>query len=127
MKIGSVTLNKDMYWVDEFQHTQTAGTAERTIYGGLVTQNFKTYQGRPLTLQGTQASGWQSRATVQALIALTEDPLAVYEVELPDGSKMNAMFRHEDQPVVSFEQITPASAPGSDFWYYGTVKMRIVT
>lgn len=126
MIIGGVTLDKDMYWDDEFQFTLGAGTAARTIYGNELVQSVRLSGGQPMTLEGTVGSGWQSRTTVQALVALAANPTAAFNVTLPDSRTFLVMFRNEDPPVVSFQKITPASAPSGDFWYYGTIKLRIM-
>jgi len=126
MKIGDVTLDRDMLWSDEYQNTYAAGTADRTIYGNLVVQNYRTYSGGPLTLEGTSTTGWQRRETVKALFALfNTNPAATVVIEMPDGTTVNGQFRNEEPPVLSFQQVTPASAPDNDFWYYGTIKMRV--
>lgn len=126
MKIGDVTLDNDLIWADEFKFTLGAGVAERTIYGGMIVQTYSKIGGRPMTLEGSADRGWQSRSTVLALQALAEFPGMVYTVELPDLRTFQVMFRNEEEPVLEFDQVTPASAPGGDFWYYGTVKLRIV-
>ena len=80
-----------------------------------------------MTLEGTANSGWQSRNTVQALLALAANPTEAFYVTLPDSRTFLVMFRNEEPPAATFQQITPASAPGVDFWYYGTIKLRIMT
>lgn len=128
MKIGTVTLDNDLVWEDEFKFSQGVGTAENTIYGNLVVQTFMVGGYKPLTLVGTQNAGWQSRATVIALQALANEyPEAAYVVELADGRSVTAMFRNEEAPVLEFDPIALATAPDTNFWYYGTIKMRILT
>lgn len=127
MMIGSIELDNDLVWEDEFKFTQGTGVAENTIYGSLVVQTFRVSGYRPLTLSGSNNSGWQSRATVLALQALASDnPSAEHAVLLPNGTTVTAMFRHEEAPVVEFQPIALATEPAADFWYYGTIKMRIV-
>lgn len=126
MKIGSVTLDKDMVWTDEFQFCAIAGTANYAIDGHLVVQTFPAPGGRPMTLAGDLERGWQKRDTVLALQALAEVVGATYEVELPSGSKYNVEFRVDEPPAVSFQPIAAASDPDADFWYYGTVNLRVV-
>lgn len=128
MKIGSITLDNDLVWTDEFQFTEGVGMAERTIYGNMIVQTRQIYGGRPLTLVGTQTNGWQSRDIVIALQALIKaDPAASHIVELPDGRTFTAIFRNEEAPAIEFTPITLATAPTGDFWYYGSLKMRIIT
>jgi hypothetical protein len=126
MMIGGVTLDKDLLWDDEFKFVPIVGKADRTIYGNMVVQSFALTGGQPMTLVGNETTGWQKRSTVQALIALSLVPGAIYSVELPDARSFQVMFRSEESPAVEFQPITIVSAPGSDFWYYGTVKLRII-
>jgi hypothetical protein len=127
MNIGGVTLDNDLTWTDEFKYTEATGTATETIYGNLVVQTMPRTNALPLTLSGDANSGWQKRSTVQALVALAKSGAStIHVVQLADNRTVYAMFRNEEGPTVEFTPITRAVAPGADFWYYGTVKMRIV-
>jgi len=126
MIIGGVTLDKDMIWENEFQFTPAAGTAERAIDGHMVVQSFKTVGGQPMTLVGGESFGWQTRSTVIALQALANNPGATFTVTLPDTRTFNVMFRVEEETVMLFQPIALASAPDANFWYYGTINLRIV-
>ena len=127
MKIDGITLDHDLVWSDEYNFTQGVGLAERTLYGNLIVQTGRITGGRPLTLVGDATHGWQKRSTVIALQALVNsNPGGTFEVEMPDLTTKMAMFRNEEPPVMEFTPITVATAPGNDFWYYGTIKMRIL-
>lgn len=127
MKIGGITLDNDLVWSDEFNFTQGVGLAERTLYGNLIVQTGRITGGRPLTLVGNENHGWQKRSTVIALQALVNaNPGSSFIVVLPDSSEVLAMFRNEEPPVIEFSPVTVATAPTTDFWYYGTLKMRII-
>jgi len=126
MIIGGVTLDKDMIWSDEFQFTPTSGTAERAIDGHMIVQSFKTVGGQPMTLVGSESFGWQKRSTVLALQALANTPETVLTITLPDARTFSVMFRVEEEQVMFFQPVTLASAPDANFWYYGTINLRIV-
>lgn len=126
MIIGGVTLDNDLIWTDEFQFTSTAGTANRTIDGHMIVQVATTTGGQPMTLTGGADFGWQKRSTVLALQVLADWPEDTIEVTLPDGRVFQTQLRVEEQPCIAFTPVTTASAPGADFWYYGTVNLRIV-
>jgi len=127
MTIGGIALDHDLDWADEFSQPLSAGSFNRTIWGKAITQSFPISGGRQLTLAGNERYGWQKRSTVLALKALAStSPGTIHTVVLPNGSTVYAQFRHEEQPTVEFQKVTFATEPDSDFWYYGTVKMRIV-
>jgi len=126
MIIGGVTLDNDMIWVDEFQYTPMTGTAARAIDGHMVVQTFKTEGGQSVTLSGSESFGWQKRSTVLALQALALYPEDSFLVTLPDSRQLEVMFRPEEESAMTFQPVTTASAPGNDFWYYGTINLRIV-
>jgi hypothetical protein len=126
MKIGGITLDHDLIWVDEFQDTLTAGVASRAIDGHLVVQLHSLQGGRMMTLSGDTGSGWQKRSTVIALQVLAEEPTQQIVVEMPDGRVFNTNLRAEENPAMTFTPVTLASAPDGDFWYYGTINLRIL-
>jgi hypothetical protein len=127
MTIGGITLDHDLDWVDEFDPEEvSAGSADRALTGHMVTQSFPIIGGRPLTLEGDDSHGWLKRTTVQALHSLAYGSPDVVHTVVLNGTTYSAMFRNEDQPTVAFKKITPATNPGPDFWYYGTIKMRIL-
>jgi hypothetical protein len=124
--IGGISLDNDMAWLEEFDQAESAGVADRTIVGTMVIQSFPIYGGRVFTLQGDANHGWQKRTTVQSLHDLARNnPTGIHVVSFRSVN-YNMVFRHEDQPVVSFVPITYATAPDGNFWYYGSIKLRMV-
>jgi hypothetical protein len=126
MTIGGITLDHDLEWEEELDQPVSAGAADRTIYGTLTTQAFPLYGGRLMTLVGDTNRGWQARDTVQALQALAANYPGMIHTANLNNTTYSVVFRNEDQPVVSFKKITPATEPDADFWYYGSIKLRIV-
>jgi len=131
MTFDGITLDHDLQWEDEFKFTYGTGTAERALDGSIVIQQRTITGGRPITLVGTESSGWLSRATLVSLVALTQDISRDFTLTIGEGADertFTVRFRHEDQPVLDFTPITLVpDAPPDDFWYYGTIKLRTVT
>jgi len=124
MDIGGVVFENDLVWDGEFSSPSVAGTSERAIDGHLVVQSQALLGGQPLTLVGGVDSGWLARSTVIALKALAAVPGAVYTVTLADSRTFQASFDPAAPP--EFSPVSPRSAPASDSWYYGTIKMFIL-
>lgn len=124
MEIGSVVLDNDLIWDDEFKYPSLSGVLERAIEGHLVTQSSALSGGQPLTLVGGTDSGWLRRSTVLSLQALAAIPGEEYTVVLADLRSVVAIF--DPTVPLEFSPVSPRSAPASDSWYYGTIKMIIV-
>ena len=58
--VGSVTLDEDMAWTDEYKHPLVSASVEPTLGGGVYIQEFVRYEvGRPITLESTENFGFQ--------------------------------------------------------------------
>lgn len=70
--IGSVTLDKDMIFDDEYSYNLISSEVTPTLGGGIVVQEFVALEaGRPVTLVSTESQGLQLKSTVDALKALS--------------------------------------------------------
>jgi hypothetical protein len=145
MTLGGVTLDHDLQWDDEFKVTFGTGTAERALDGTLVTQHrMLSKVGRPITLVGTESSGWLTRSTIESLLTLATDTTATYTLGIgatmiddplggptpvpnPNYREFTVQFCHDQSPVIDMTPITLLpDEPDSGFWYYGTIKLRTV-
>lgn len=127
--VDTIVLDHDLDWVDEFNWHATVGSSARTIDDGVeVAQSYPLTIGRPMTLQGEANRGWQQRSTVQSLIALAETVGLVFNINFK-GTDYSVRFVHEASPAVSFAPVTAIDDPElhSDFWYTGTIKLKIVS
>jgi len=71
--IGSVTLDRDLVFEDEYDYSLLNATVEDTLGGGLVLQEFeKLERGRNVTLVSTETQGLQTKAKVDELKALAD-------------------------------------------------------
>jgi len=71
--IGTVTLDNDMVFDNEYDYNLINASVEDTIGGGLVVQEFdKLERGRNITLVSTATQGLQLKSTVDALKALAD-------------------------------------------------------
>lgn len=130
--IGSVTLDYDMVWVDEYEHHTVEASVTPTIGGGQVVQEFSVAEsGRPITLQSTDTVGPQTKATVDALKALAEVANATYALTISNGgesvSKTVRFRNEEDGGPVQFSHVVETNALGkSTYWYLGKIMLAVV-
>jgi len=86
--IGSVTLDRDMIFEDEFNYSIVDASTVRTLGGGLIVQEFQgTEKGRRITLVSTDSQGLQKKSTVAALRALSDVSNATYQLSIASNSK----------------------------------------
>lgn len=130
--IGSVTLNEDMSWSDEFQRPLVNSSAEPTIGGGVYVQEFaRTESGRPITLESTESGGLQKKSTLTALKALADVPLATYTLTISSNSQTvtkTVRFRNEmSEGPIDFAPVQARDGlHGDDVWYRGKISLMVV-
>ena len=130
--IGTVTLDNDMIFEDEFKYSRVSASATRTIGGGVVVQEFEIPEvGRMVTLVGNGALGSQKKSTVEALIALAETPYATYTLTIVTNSRFfsrTVRFVNEiDGGAVQFEPVVArAGLHATTMYYTGTIYLMIV-
>jgi len=130
--IGTVTLDNDMIFEDEFKYSRVSASATRTIGGGVVVQEFEIPEvGRMVTLVGNGALGSQKKSTVEALIALAETPYATYTLTIVTNSRFfsrTVRFVNEiDGGSVQFEPVVArAGLHATTMYYTGTIYLMIV-
>ena len=134
VQIGSVPLDEDMVWLDEYIWSLAHAEVTPTLGGGLVWQEFTaTEKGRPITLATESGYGYQLKSTVEALKALAQVVGATYSLTIiqPGGAASitkTVRFRHEldGGPI----QFTPApwreGYVPSTAWYKGQIFLMVV-
>lgn len=128
--IGSVTLDRDMVWVDEFTYRGRDGSKTETIGGGAYVQSFPRLEsGREITLESRNGQGAQTKATVAALKALEstggEFALAISHNALTLAKTVR--FRADVSSAVEFQM--RAEMDGlqvSTAWYDGVIYLEVV-
>lgn len=130
--IGTVTLDNDMIFEDEFKYSRVSASATRTIGGGIVVQERSVPEkGRLITLVGNGALGSQQKSTVQELIELTEIPYATYTLTITTDTRSfsrTVRFVNEiDGGAVQFEPVVArAGLHATTMYYTGTIYLMIV-
>ena len=130
--VGSVTLDEDMAWTDEYKHPLVSASVEPTLGGGVYIQEFVRYEvGRPITLESTENFGFQRKSTVVALKALADVPGATYALTVTSNGETlskTVRFRNEESSgPVEFDPLQVRDGLHTDTdWYRGTLKMMVV-
>jgi len=130
--IGSVTLDRDMIFEDEFNYSKVFASAVPTLGGGLIVQEFQgTEKGRRVTLVSTESQGLQKKSTVEALRALSDVADATYQLSIASNSKtFSRTVRFVNEESGGPVQFTPIQVRdglhGDDIYYKGTIHLMIV-
>lgn len=86
--IGSVTLDRDLVFEDEYSYSLVNASVEATIGGGLVLQEFDALEkGRPITLISTESQGLQTKSKLDELKALADVSGATYTLTISSNSQ----------------------------------------
>ena len=121
--ITTVTLSDDFDFPDEFNWEPIKQTKSYSITGALLVEVGTRQTGRSITLQGGDRYAWVTRAQLETLRSMAENP-AVNMNLLFRGVTYNVRFDYEAgaieaRPVVDFNNPEP-----TDFW---AVTLRFYT
>ena len=133
--IGSVTLDRDLIFEDEYKWNKINSEVTTTLGGGMIAQEFmKTsggQSGRLVTLTATDNMGWQTKSTVDDLLTLananTNSEHTLTITTSGNTFTKTVRFRHEvSGGPVQFEPIISRDGYPSDTMYYkGTIYLMV--
>jgi hypothetical protein len=123
--LDGVTLGGSLQWTDQFTYTPVAQSTRRTLGGGLAIFSKALLAGRPITLTGTEDSGWITKAMLDSLVARAAVAGAVYSFNF-HGQEFSVVFRHDDAPAVDFQPLQPKAVYSSGDYFTGTLKLLTV-
>lgn len=115
----------DLRWVDDLEWTGIHCEVEDGINGNLVAQQVALTDGRPITLEGDDKSGWLSRSVLDSLRTLAAVVDATYTLIINSVS-YTVRFRHEDAPVIEAEPVIDYEVPGSTDMY-NNIAIKLIT
>lgn len=123
--LNGVQLSGSMQWADRHHWSPVAQNALVTLGGGTVVYSQSLAEGRPITLEARQDTGWITKAMLDQLEAMAAVAGAVYTIDI-HGFTASVMFRHQDGPAVEFEPLTPKATPEATDYYIGTLRLFTV-
>ena len=91
--LATLTLPEDLLWTDEYDWTAVAQETAYSLGGALMVQEGLRLAGRTITLEGGAEHAWATRAQVEALRALAEQPNLPRTLTLADGRVFTVRFR----------------------------------
>lgn len=108
--LATLTLPDDLIWTDEWDWTAVAQETAYSLGGALMVQEGLRLAGRIITLEGGPEHAWATRAQVEALRALAEQPNLPRTLTLADGRVFTVRFR---RPSMRAVPILPYAVPAS--------------
>jgi len=113
----TIELPDDLHWVDEFDWSPVAQSAEYTLGGCLVIEESAKLAGRPITLGGAHDDmGWVTRETVLALQGRRNIPGRTFTLTLKDARTFTVVFRQSDTPITAVP-VLAWNQTESGHWY----------
>lgn len=127
-----VTLDNDMFWVDEFEYNPILIDEEDTVDNGIWHNEALRLDeaGRKITLETIGGLGLQKKSTVSALKALDIVPNTTYKIYIEDDGliveKIVRFDHSDDEGGVSFRPAyDTAGLNPSSVWYTGRIKFIV--
>ena len=121
--LGSIAVPRGMVWVDEFDWTPVEKAVEYSLTGSLLIDVGVRQAGRPITLQGSQESGWLTftRSVLTALTAQAAAPEGEFLLTLADGRSFTVQFA-PGNPIEA-QPIGRPELPDDNHPYVATVRL----
>lgn len=125
--IGSVTLDYDGVFANEFLDPRVTASVTPTLGGGVYVQEFpRVEDGREITLEGVLLTN----ATLTSLKALADVVNATYTLTITtDGNEFTKTIRFRNEVsggALQFQPIAPFTGYPSGIHYTGTILMMVV-
>jgi len=130
--IAGITLDRDMIFENEFNHSQVRAEVVPTLGGGVVIQEFQAFErGRLITLVSTDSQGMQKKSTVQSLKDLSQIANQTFPLSISSNGKTfekTVRFVNEIQGgAVQFSPFQDRQGLHSDTIYYkGVINLMVV-
>jgi len=131
--IGTVTLDRDMIFENEYSYNLISSEVTPTLGGGVVVQEFVALEaGRTITLVSTESQGLQLKSTVDDLKALSDSGAGnTYTLSIVSNGETftkTVRFRNElDGGAVVFEpcQVRDGLHDNTVF-YKGSIYLMVI-
>lgn len=126
MQLSTILLPDDLIWQDEFSWSAPVQQVSYTVTGALLLQRGIRQAGRPITLAGSETSGWVSRAVLDSLyVIVNAPPSGSMTLILPDARQFQVVFRYHETPIEAHPIVDyNASVPGD--WYWIVLRLMVV-
>ena len=130
--IGTVTLDRDMIFSNEYDYSLIKAEVTPTIGGGIVVQEFLVSEsGRLIALVSTDSQGMQLKSTIDALMALSALPNQTHVLSIVSNNKtFSKTIRFVNETQGGAVQFVPFQVRdgihSDDIWYKGSIFMMVV-
>lgn len=124
MMLGTLELDDQFEWIDEFTWDAVEQGQERTLTGALVVQEGLKLYGRPITL-AANGGVWTPLSVVRQLEALRDQRGLVMPLTLPGGATHSVIFNRANGQALEAKPIERLVEPGPDELY--EITLRLIT
>ena len=120
IKIGGVSLDNPLFWVESFDIKNVKGVSFNTLSGGkIIYESIKRNSAMNLTLE-SRDTGWIKEETLKNIITLADYLGVEIDVTFSDNTTAKARFRLEER-AIEYEPLYDGSK-----WYKVTIRMAFV-
>ena len=120
IKIGGVSLDNPLFWIESFDIKNVKGVSFNTLSGGkIIYESIKRNRAMNLTLE-SRDTGWIKEETLKNIITLADYLGVEIDVTFSDNTTAKARFRLEER-AIEYEPLFDGSK-----WYKVTIRMAFV-
>ncbi len=119
-RLGDLFLPDSLQWKNRYDWSPVAQETARTLGGIHIVSHAPLTGGRPIDLAAEDDVTWLTLAQVVAIHALASQPGGVFDLVWED-EVLQVMFRHQEQPAISFTPIRPHCS-----FFNGSIKLMEV-
>lgn len=129
LTLNGTELNANMQWLERRMSQGVAQSVTPTIGGGAIVVAQEITEGKHITLVSGDDFGMLTKAQVDAVKELAEEPGGVFMLELEYGSTVESysvVFRHDDPPAFDASPLIPRIVSDATDLFRAQIKLMIV-
>lgn len=117
----TLLLPEDLTWVDQFQYSPVAQTAEFAVEGAVIVDAATKTSGREITLQAGDNYAWFTLSQINALRNMAYTPGKIMTLTIGQAS-FKVVFRHNDPPAIDVVPLVELAEYANGDYFFGTIK-----
>lgn len=127
--LDSITLNRDMIWLERHQAQSVAQSVRRTVGGAPVIYSGALLAGQRITLSAGEPNGVLigvlKKSVVDAVLALAAVAGSQHTLTIDDAT-YNVIFRHDEPPAVEMSPLVAKTSYGANDLMRGSIKLLTI-
>lgn len=123
---GSITLSDAVQIDGYYGYTPKAYQDETGLTGKVIRAESTKIKGQPLTVRGSQNTGWLTQTDLNTLQTWAALDNAVLTLQISDTETLHIQFRHENGKPFDVSPLFLTHKNASDYWVLNALYLQTI-